>query len=151
MIRALDGKLKMTDCERLKCSWWQKGKPKGPQSAEVIKKRTALMIGKKRSDQSRARQSIVTQKRFANGFVVHNKGKTKDTYHPLTAVSEKMIGNKNQVGRFGPLNGMYGKKAPWLHAYRKAHAGELLSEDHKKKIGEKSRQYWADPTSRSSF
>lgn len=83
------------------------------------------------------------------GGIPHNKGKTKADYAPLQTVSDKMMGNKNPSGRFGELNGMFGKKAPWLQAYRKAHAGEPLSEDHKRKIGEKSKQYWADPIKRA--
>lgn len=144
MIRTSEGKLRHTGCERLKCSWWQKGKPKGPQSPELILKRANSIRGLKRSMECRNKMSLARK-----GKIPHNKGKTKLNYAPLQAVSEKMLGNKNPEGRFGSLNGMFGKKAPWLKAYRKLHAGEPLSESHKRKIGENSRRYWADPIKRA--
>lgn len=142
MIRTFEGKLRHTGCERLNMSWWQKGKPKGPQSPELIMKRANAIRGSKRSKESKKIQSEIALASFRNGRITHNKGKTKSNYAPLNSVSTKMIGNKNSACYRGALNPMFGKSAPHLVAISKSRIGIPLPLEQRKKMSIKSKASW---------
>lgn len=89
----------------------------------------------------------------------HNKGKTKENYEPLKRVSEKMRGNKVNLGRCGIKNGMFGKKNESLSKYNRSWLGMSYEEKFGKEKGEKMRKacgavfkrFWANEETRKGM
>lgn len=142
MIRTSDGKLHFTEKERLHFSKVRKGRPGRLHSNETKNKIGLAHLGRKASISSKRKMRMTALKQYRNGRVVHNKGKSKTNYLPLSIVSKKMIGNKNSSGRFGKLNGMFGRKNPHLKKLNAMWIGGKHTIETKLKMSVKSKASW---------
>lgn len=141
MIRTADGKLHFTEKEKAHFSFVRKGRLGKPWSEETRKK-ISLIPRKKWSKESKEKMRATIIAGYQKGRIPHNKGKNKSNYDPLKIVSEKMAGNKNPSGRFGALNGMFGKKNPHLKRLNKLWIGGKHKDETKIRMSLKAKSSW---------